>query len=351
MPNTLKEHGLGFPRGKLFDSVQETDAWDRQLCWTKDVAQDQKVFEIIEEGRVRTYGGLLRDTDEDAQSDAGSKIRRGQHYDAALRDVLQACLSQFASARGIRKESPGTEPSFVEEPQPCEAERGEQPGIIDETAEEWTSDRLGAELLELDAENNWARLSELTLAAEDFDFTSEQSALLAPRLLGLAIEHRDSNDPQDAPVVFSAIRTGASMLRPNEAGRLFELLEPNHPIDTSIGALKMVGRIFEAQPPEALDQHTDLAGKVRGIAELLLNRYAIASSQSAAMAQLAVYALAAMASSEVLNTIRVVRELGVSWFTHQTARELCELRNSWGTRSVPVTPAVLDLLDRATRES
>ena len=48
--------------------------------------------------------------------------------------------------------------------------------------------------------------------------------------------------------------------------------------------VKMLGRIFEAQPPADVDQYPELAAEVRQIAESLLNRYAIASSQSAAMA-------------------------------------------------------------------
>ncbi len=199
-------------------------------------------------------------------------------------------------------------------------------------------------------ENDWPRLRELILSAEDIAFTPEQSALLAPRLLDLAVQYRDINDQQDAPGVFSAIRTGASMLRPNEASRLLPLLEPGHPIETSLVALKMLGRIFEAQPPERPDQHTDLACEVRGIAESLLNRYAIASSQSAAMAQLAVCALAAMASNETLHIVRAVRRIGVSWFSQQTARELRELQNSWNARSVSVAPEVLGLLERAMNE-
>ena len=217
-------------------------------------------------------------------------------------------------------------------------------------ADEWTSDRLADELLKLDVENDWPRLRELILTAEDFDFTPDKSALLAPRLLELAVQYRDSNDQQDSSAVFSAIRTGASMLRPNEAGHLLALLEPGHPIETSLVTLKMLGRIFEAQPPESPDQHTDLAGEVRGIAESLLNRYAIASSQSAAMAQLAVCTLAAMASNETLHIVRAVRRIGVSWFSQQTARELRELQSSWNARPVSVAPEVLGLLERAMNE-
>ncbi len=212
---------------------------------------------------------------------------------------------------------------------------------------EWTSDSLADELLGLDIEKDWPRLRELILTAENFDFTLDQSALLAPRLLDLAVQYRDSDDQQDAAGVRSAIRTGASMLRPNEVDRLLALLEPGHSIDTCLVALKMLWRIFEGRPPERPDQHTDLADDIRRIAESLLNSCAIASSKSAAVAQLAVCALAAMASTETLNIVRTVRRMGVPWFSQQTAHELRELRRSWNARAAP---EVLELLERAALE-
>ncbi len=348
MPNPVKEHGLDSSLGELFDSPQETNLWTRQTCWTKDLAQDQKAFRINKGRIVETYYGLRKGTDEDAQSDAGREIP--QMLDKASWDAFQALCRRHASVWGIAEASLETGPFPDAEPQSCEAARDDQPGILDEITGEWTSDRLADELLRLDIENDWPRLRELILTAEDFDFTPDKSAQLAPRLLEVATQYRESNDSQDAPVVWSAIRTGASMLRPNEASRLLALFEPGHPIETSLVALKMLGRIFEAQPPERPDQHTDLAGEVRGIAESLLNPYAIASSQSAAMAQLAVCTLAAMASNETLHIVRAVRRMGVSWFSQQIARELRELQRSWNARSVSVAPEILDLLDRAVNE-
>ncbi len=348
MPKTLKEHTLDSSLDQLLGFPQETDAWTWRRCLTLDVAEDQKAFMIIERGRVKTYSGL-KGTDEDAQSDAGRKILKVPV--TVIRDAVdQARRGQPPSPWHVVEGKYGRGLSTDAGPQSCEAARDDQPGIIDEIADEWTSDRLADELLRLDVENDWPRLRELLVTAEDFDFAPEKSAQLAPRFLGLAVQYRDSNDPQDALGVFSAIRTGASMLRPNEASRLLPLLEPGHPIETSLVSLKMLGRIFEAQPPERPDQYTELAGEVRGIAVSLLNPYAIASSQSAAMAQLAVCTLAAMASNETLHIVRAVRQIGVSWFSQQTARELRELRNSWNARSVPVAPEVLGLLGRAMSE-
>jgi len=208
---------------------------------------------------------------------------------------------------------------------------------------------LIAEILNPSAAKDVSRLRELILIAEDTDFSPQESALLAPWLLNFALQQRDSNDPEDTPVVWSAIRTGASMLKPEAADQLRPLLEPGHPIETSLVALKMLGRIFEAQPPTDVDQHLTLAADVRGIATLLLNRYAITISQSATMAQLAIHALAATASSEAIPVAETTRELKVAWFTQGTTRELRDLREAWQSRSTPVADGPRELLDAVMR--
>ena len=213
-----------------------------------------------------------------------------------------------------------------------------------------TADGLVDEILSIGAEDPSHRLRELILLAEDADFTPEQSARLAPRLLELAEQHRRSNDPQDKPVVLSAIRTGASMLRPSEAERLLPLLKPGRSIETSLVALKMLGRVFEAQPPGDIDQFESLANEARSVAESLLNRHAVAFSQSAAMAQLAVYALAAMGSSHLVTTTQTIRQLAVDWFTRRTVRKLRELDEFWQSQRCNVASAHRDLVSGALAE-
>jgi len=212
-----------------------------------------------------------------------------------------------------------------------------------ETTDGWSADQLADALHDPNAEPKSDRFREVVLRAEDTAFTPDQSARLAPRLLEVALRYRD---PQDEPIVWSAIRTGASMLRPSEAHLLLPLLEPGHPIETSLVALKMLGRIFEAQPPDAVDVFVDLAKKVRGIADSLLNRYTIAISRPAAMAQLAIYALAALASADTLDVVRTVRGLEATWFTRRTEHKLRELREYWDNRPVAVANGPRELLDR-----
>lgn len=197
----------------------------------------------------------------------------------------------------------------------------------------------------MDAQNNWPLLRKLLLPAEDSDFTPDQSAQLGPAFLGLAVMFRGSSDPRDTTAVLSMIRTGASMLQPDQAECLLPLLEPGHRIETSFVAIKMLGRIFEAQPPEELNQHTEMSHVVRGIAESLYNGCTVADSQCPAMLQLAVYTLVAMASSDALPVARAVRQIGVVWLLQQTVYELRTLRNVWEDQTPTVAPEVLKGLD------
>ena len=214
--------------------------------------------------------------------------------------------------------------------------------------EAWRQDAAGlaSAILASQGEYDMPRLRRMVLSAEDVVFTPDQSRQLAPWLLGFAERFRDSDDPEDQPPVWSAIRTGASMLEPSEVDRLVPLLSAGHRIPTCLVALKMIGRIFEAQPPSGVDQHQRLATEVRQIANSLLNPYAIAVSQSAAMAQLAVCALAALASSEADRSAESVRSLNIAWFARQTHRRLRELQHTWAHRPAPVAEEVRALLDR-----
>lgn len=214
---------------------------------------------------------------------------------------------------------------------------------------QWTPAQLASEILQAKAESDMPRLQQMILTAEDTGFTADQSNRLAPWFLSFAERHRDSSDPQDEAAVWSAIRTGASMLTPDAADGLRPLLEPGHSIETSLVTLKMLGRIFEAQPPTDADQHPGLAGEVCQIAESLLNRYAITVSQSAAMAHLAIYALAAMASSETQRMVETAQELGAAWFTRRLTRKLCELREAWRSHRASTADEPRELLDTALR--
>jgi len=109
---------------------------------------------------------------------------------------------------------------------------------------------------------------------------------------------------------------------PAHASELEPLLEPGHRIETCLVAVKMLGRMFESQPPSQTDQYPALAEKVNRIADALLNPYAVCSPESAALAQLSIFALAAMGSTQAL-------------------RELAALRHHWSESGTATGPSFL----------
>ena len=224
----------------------------------------------------------------------------------------------------------------------------DQPSVDIETDEsvQWTSEQLFAAILDPQSEIDMPLLREMILVAEDTDFTIDQSKQLSRWLLSFAEKYRDSSNPEDEAAVLSAIRTGASMLNTQNADLLLRLLEPGHSIDTSLVTLKMFGRIFEAQPPDKVDDYNDIAIEVCPAAEIIQNSFAITSSRSAAIAQLAIYALAAMASSKTFQVVKEVKQLNVTWFTRQTHQEFRELRSIWSNRSTPIANQPQELLDK-----
>ncbi len=311
----------------------------------EDLAQDQVIIRISRGSKIDTYRGLHVGTDEDSQSDYTYAHSRKKHSEAVL--VLAKQLLETLSIR----EREFDEGFADEEPARPEADEEQVGGQAVDTAtddvSQWTLDQLASAILDPEAEADMLRLREMILIAEDTGFTVDQSKQLAPWLLSFAERCRDSGDPQDEAAVWSAIRTGASMLTPDDTDGLRPLLEPGHSIETSLVTVKMLGRIFEAQPPAEVDEYQDLAGEVYQMANFLLNRYAITSSQNAAMAQLAIYTLAAMASSKTQQIVETVKQLGVMWFTQQTLRELRELASIWTNHLVPVADQPQKLLERA----
>jgi hypothetical protein len=311
----------------------------------KNLAQDQVVIKIGQGSRIDTYRGLHLGTNEDSQSDYTDVTpARFMDKEIILSQVIQQLTKDALDFWKLEYSSD------VEEPIECVKvidliDERETDTTADDISQ-WTSGQLASAIMDIKAESDMPRLREMIFIAEDIDFTVAQSEQLAPRLLSFAEKYRDSNDPQDEPAVWSAIRTGASMLRPNAAERLLPLLEPGHSIDTSLVTVKMVGRIFEAQPTAKVDEYKELANEICQIARFLLNPHAITASPSAAKAQLAIYALAAMASSKIHGVIKDVQRLNMTWFTKQTLRELRELANIWANRPVPVADRPQKLLDR-----
>ena len=346
MPETDLEGFAQVFRQWVSASVRDEPDWFYGAARMKQLAQDQSVLEFDRGGGPETfYARRIRSGD--AQSEAIQALAASRGFQA----VLEVLGTHFCRAWAPDEVCAEHEWLFdLDGGAAPEEWRDEEVDVPDESSVELTADHLARQLVDRHAEVGWAQLRELIPLAEDMDFSPEQSRKLAPRLLEYATTYRDSTDPQDKPVVWSAIRTGASMLRPDEAGRLRPLLEPGHPVETSLVTVKMLGRIFEAQPPSDLNQYPELAHEVRQIADSLLNRYAIAVSQGAAMAQLAVYALAAMGSDDAVELSKAVRGLGQSWFTAQLRHELRALWEYWTSQPAKGAPKPRELLERAIQE-
>ena len=302
-------------------------------------AQDQVRIEFPwgEVSGIRTPTADMQSDSIDALSEK-TKPEIGRAFIDALRayflESQNICLWKVAT--DAVEPTPVTKPAQDQDPDTTP----------EEDITEWDSAHIAVEILQTDAESNMPKLREMILLAEDTNFTVEEDSQLAPWLLNFAERYRDSSDSQDAPAVYSAIRTGASMLAPNEADSLCPLLQPGHSIETSLVAVKMLGRIFEAQPPTDVDQHKDLANEVSQIAESLLNRHVIAVIQSAAKAHLAIYALAAMASSDTERMIEIAQGLDAAWFTRRMRHKLTELRDVWASRSDALSEKPFALINR-----
>lgn len=177
------------------------------------------------------------------------------------------------------------------------------------------------------------RLLGMILMAEDMEFTVEQSKILSPWLLNFAKEYRDidSKNSRYKCVVWSAIRTGASMLTPDYVGfidNLIPLLEQNHRIPTMLVVIKMVGRIFEAQPPKEIDKYEKMAKEIYNIIESIINKETVNYHREAIIG-LSINALAAMGSSSIKQIIKKIIKDKEAWFIQMCLKELKKLRQKW----------------------
>src|SRR5690606_23509867 len=141
--------------------------------------------------------------------------------------------------------------------------------------EDLSAEEIVERIFALDLHRASEELRRLIAIAEDMQFSVEQSLQLSPRLLEIALRFRNSTALDDRPLVTAAIRTGASMFRPAQVEQLIPLLTPGFAVDTTLVTVKMIGRIFEAQPPGTLDEYSNLSDQLSCITDSVLNPYAI----------------------------------------------------------------------------
>lgn len=193
-------------------------------------------------------------------------------------------------------------------------------------------------------------LRELITEIEDVQFSKDQGYRLSKFLIDFAIEERDNqNSPYGRAIIYSAIRTGASMFRRDQVDLLIPLLGKGSVIDTTIVTLKMIGRIFEAQPPDGCNQYDNVSQKIVG--SIKEHMYGL-SARDAAHIQLAIFALAAIASNDVSKVIQTVLNHNnrQKWFNNHILRSLQELSVTWPEMHSPLHPEILVPLDTAIKE-
>jgi len=220
------------------------------------------------------------------------------------------------------------------------------PGDLEFLIESDSANYLFDKIMSAELKDNLIELGNTIFLLEDTSFSAEQNKTLSSWLLTFAKKHRDI-EGADSRVIFSAIRTGSSMLRAEQTETLIPLLSSGHKIETSLVTVKMIGRIFEAQPPKDINQHEKLAIVVRNIADLLINPYSIMSSESAAQAQLAAFSLSAMASELSLEVVTNIIKIKSRWFTTMHLISLNELKKLWEKQEEPINKNVMNLLNKS----
>lgn len=205
--------------------------------------------------------------------------------------------------------------------------------------------KLISDIINTEIDTDDIDVRDVIFLAEDTQFTVEQSKVVSPWLLSFALERRYSSDPEDEYPVYSAIRTGASMLYPDEIECLFPLLVDKYAIDTSLVAIKMIYRMFEAQPPSYVGQYEHVANEIYNsiIVPMLDEPMVELSSREGAKAQLCVTALIAMGSGliamspdSICDVLRMVKNKE-RWFKQYLLHNVKELKTIWSKRKAPIS--------------
>lgn len=200
------------------------------------------------------------------------------------------------------------------------------------------------DIMNPDIESDREYVREIIHLAEDTDFSIEESKIVSPWLLNFALENRDGDDLDDA--IYSAIRTGASMLYPSEVECLFPLLEKGHKIDTSLVAIKMIGRMFEAQPPSKMGEYENIAEKIYDFLNPMLDRHLVVSpGRDGAIAELCTTSLVAMGSKKIYPILEKVKDKE-KWFRQYLLHNMKDLKVAWQSRTVPVDSSVAKFLNK-----
>lgn len=225
---------------------------------------------------------------------------------------------------------------------------------------EMAEEKFYQQILEIiNSENKFDVPPEIISQIEDTGFTVKQSEIISPWLLDFVIENRDTYHCEDGEAmvypIYSAIRTGASMLFPDQVERLFPLLETGHTVDTSLVTVKLIGRIFEAQPPLVTGAYETTAEKVYDLVNPILdNSPADMLCRDTTIATLCIIALVAMGSEKVYQILEKIKNKK-KWIRNRTLHKMKDLRKTWqkraGSISLPMDEFINETINFFEKET
>ncbi len=218
---------------------------------------------------------------------------------------------------------------------------------------EWATEKFYQQILDIvNSEDKYNVPEAMIHQIEDTDFTVEQSKVVSPWLISYALKNRDKREATDVKGLFfsvsSAIRTGSSMLYPNQVERLFPLLEAGHIIDTSVVTVKMISRIFEAQPPSKVGEHEVVADKIYETIKAILSNDSFVFVEmdhvDIALMQLGITALIGMGSKKVYQILERIKNKE-TWIDNYIIRNIEDLKRTWEARKDPISSQMEEFIN------
>jgi len=225
-------------------------------------------------------------------------------------------------------------------------------GIRDSIDDRANSRSAGA-LLELLTSSSGRDLAILICDAEIYQFTFQQRTILLPILWRYILDHRDSDNHEEAVAVGSAIRKFIAMMDVGQIGDVAILLERGHrttlSLDIELEVAKMVFRKFEANPPKAMDFQSYLAQQLLEIAQAYMNPRVLPHDKHATVAALAIQALVAMRSQSAETALQAAMSSPHVWFAEMVSDGVAALRERWTARNAQASDWCSDLLNRVAQ--
>jgi hypothetical protein len=203
---------------------------------------------------------------------------------------------------------------------------------------------IAEELNRADLPHLWRNY--LILCAENVQFAGEPlRTMLRARLFELANVLRKSNESEIRSIVFSAIRTYASLLDQSDAASLLTFLEPPALVETRLVALHCIVHLFESSPPQSVRAFPALSNRVFDLAEKFLDRDWLVPGEKAAIGENAAHALAAMGDERLRDCVTRIKALQLPWLSRHVSRKLDSTLRAWKAR-VGHLSAVYDFVQK-----